>query len=117
MDMRKFYDITHREPFERSEDFQPTLERAVKRRVAFTKHVDATLDAKTTGTRPGVKDYIETAGEVKTKPTQHSVRELRAIGIQPDVLLCRTDRYLPKEIKSKIEDFYKQVETVDILVG
>ena len=46
--------------------------------------------------------YISTAGEVKTKPTQHSVKELRSIGIQPDILLCRTDRYLSKEIKSKI---------------
>ena len=46
--------------------------------------------------------YIGTAGEVKTKPTQHSVKELRSIGIQPDILLCRTDRYLSKEIKSKI---------------
>ncbi|MBW1993969.1 MAG: CTP synthase, partial [Deltaproteobacteria bacterium] len=45
--------------------------------------------------------YIATAGEVKTKPTQHSVKELRSIGIQPDILLCRTDRYLPKEIKAK----------------
>jgi CTP synthase len=49
--------------------------------------------------------YIVTAGEVKTKPTQHSVKELRSIGIQPDILLCRTDRYLPKEIKSKIALF------------
>ena len=39
--------------------------------------------------------YIGTAGELKTKPTQHSVRELRSIGIQPDILLCRTDRFLP----------------------
>ena len=46
--------------------------------------------------------YIGTAGEVKTKPTQHSVKELRSIGIQPDILLCRTDRYLSNEIKSKI---------------
>lgn len=46
--------------------------------------------------------YIPTAGEVKTKPTQHSVKELRSIGIQPDILLCRTDRFLTKEIKSKI---------------
>jgi CTP synthase len=46
--------------------------------------------------------YIEAAGELKSKPTQHSVRELRAIGIQPDVILCRTDRFLPKEIKNKI---------------
>jgi CTP synthase len=49
--------------------------------------------------------YIATAGEVKTKPTQHSVKELRSIGIQPDILLCRTNKYLPKEIKSKIALF------------
>jgi CTP synthase len=49
--------------------------------------------------------YISTAGEVKTKPTQHSVKELRSIGIQPDILLCRTDRFLSKEIKSKIALF------------
>jgi CTP synthase len=46
--------------------------------------------------------YIKTAGELKTKPTQHSVRELRAIGIQPDVLLCRMDKPLPPEAKRKI---------------
>ncbi len=46
--------------------------------------------------------YIKTAGELKTKPTQHSVRELRAIGIQPDFLLCRTDRPIPPEAKRKI---------------
>jgi CTP synthase len=46
--------------------------------------------------------YIKTSGEVKTKPTQHSVKELRAIGIQPDILLCRTDRPLPAEAKKKI---------------
>ncbi|MGE3889052.1 MAG: CTP synthase [Vicinamibacterales bacterium] len=46
--------------------------------------------------------YIGTAGELKTKPTQHSVRDLRSIGIQPDVLLCRTDRQLPRDIKQKI---------------
>ncbi len=46
--------------------------------------------------------YIATAGELKTKPTQHSVKELRSIGIQPDILLCRTDRYLSKELKAKI---------------
>jgi CTP synthase len=49
--------------------------------------------------------YIGTAGEVKTKPTQHSVKELRSIGIQPDILLCRTDQYLSKEIKAKISLF------------
>lgn len=46
--------------------------------------------------------YIKTAGEIKTKPTQHSVRELRAIGIQPDILLCRTDRPFPPDAKKKI---------------
>ena len=46
--------------------------------------------------------YIETAGELKTKPTQHSVKELREIGIQPDILLCRTDRLLSPSIKTKI---------------
>ncbi len=49
--------------------------------------------------------YIATAGEVKTKPTQHSVKELRSIGIQPDILLCRTDRYLSSGIKKKIALF------------
>jgi len=49
--------------------------------------------------------YIETAGELKTKPTQHSVKELREIGIQPDILLCRTDRLLSPEVKSKIALF------------
>jgi CTP synthase len=46
--------------------------------------------------------YIGTAGELKTKPTQHSVRDLRSIGIQPDILLCRTDRPLPRDLKQKI---------------
>lgn len=46
--------------------------------------------------------YIKSAGELKTKPTQHSVKELREIGIQPDALLCRCDRPLPPEIKKKI---------------
>ena len=41
--------------------------------------------------------YIPSAGELKTKPTQHSVKELLSIGIQPDILLCRTDREIPKE--------------------
>jgi CTP synthase len=49
--------------------------------------------------------YIKAAGEVKTKPTQHSVKELREIGIQPDILLCRTDRFLAPEIKAKIALF------------
>ncbi len=49
--------------------------------------------------------YIAAAGEVKTKPTQHSVKELRSIGIQPDILLCRTDRFLSNQIKAKIALF------------
>src|SRR6187397_1958678 len=49
--------------------------------------------------------FIGTAGELKTKPTQHSVRDLRSIGIQPDILLCRTDRFLDPEIKRKIALF------------
>src|SRR6202007_2905431 len=49
--------------------------------------------------------FIGAAGELKTKPTQHSVRDLRSIGIQPDILLCRTDRYLDTDIKRKIALF------------
>ena len=46
--------------------------------------------------------FIPSAGELKTKPTQHSVAELRAIGIQPDILLCRTDREIPREERRKL---------------
>ena len=49
--------------------------------------------------------FMEASGELKTKPTQHSVRELREIGIQADILLCRTDRLLPREIKDQISLF------------
>ncbi len=49
--------------------------------------------------------WIAAAQELKTKPTQHSVKELRAIGIQPDILLCRAERFLPKEMKEKIALF------------
>ncbi len=49
--------------------------------------------------------YMPKSGELKTKPTQHSVKELRSIGIQPDILLCRTDRFLGDDIKSKIALF------------
>jgi len=49
--------------------------------------------------------YIPSAGELKTKPTQHSVKELRSIGIQPDVLLCRADRPLPPDERRKIALF------------
>ena len=49
--------------------------------------------------------YIPAAGELKTKPTQHSVKELRSIGIQPDILLCRCDRHVPAEERRKIALF------------
>jgi CTP synthase len=49
--------------------------------------------------------FIGAAGELKTKPTQHSVKELREIGIQPDILLCRSDRALPQDVKEKIGSF------------
>ncbi len=49
--------------------------------------------------------FIATAGELKTKPTQHSVKELREIGIQPDILLCRSDREIPRDMKDKIALF------------
>ena len=49
--------------------------------------------------------YIGTSGELKTKPTQHSVKELRSIGIQPDVLVCRSDRSISEDLKTKIGGF------------
>src|SRR5271165_1478405 len=49
--------------------------------------------------------FIPSAGELKTKPTQHSVKELRSIGIQPDILLCRTDRPIPEDEKCKLSLF------------
>lgn len=49
--------------------------------------------------------WIASAGEMKTKPTQHSVKELRSIGIQPDILVCRCDRQLPEGIKEKLSAF------------
>ncbi|MEH8020209.1 CTP synthase [Rheinheimera metallidurans] len=49
--------------------------------------------------------YLGTAGEIKTKPTQHSVKELRSIGIQPDILICRSDRAIPANERSKIALF------------
>ncbi len=60
--------------------------------------------------------YIAAAGEVKTKPTQHSVMKLREIGIQPDVLLCRTDRQIPQELKDKIAMFCN-VETGNVFIS
>lgn len=49
--------------------------------------------------------YLGTAGEIKTKPTQHSVKELRSIGIQPDILVCRSDRAIPSNERAKIALF------------
>jgi CTP synthase len=49
--------------------------------------------------------YIKTSGEIKTKPTQHSVKELRSIGIQPDILLCRAEQHLPQAERKKIALF------------
>jgi CTP synthase len=58
--------------------------------------------------------YIKTAGEMKTKPTQHSVKELRSIGIQPDILLCRTELALPHSERRKIALFCNVRETAVI---
>src|SRR3954469_2323360 len=58
--------------------------------------------------------FIAGAGELKTKPTQHSVKELRSIGIQPDILLCRTDRSIPKEERRKLGLFCNVRETAVI---
>ncbi|MFB2881237.1 CTP synthase [Floridanema aerugineum] len=49
--------------------------------------------------------WIASAGEMKTKPTQHSVKELRSIGIQPDILVCRSDRPIPSSLKHKLSEF------------
>jgi CTP synthase len=58
--------------------------------------------------------YIPSAGELKTKPTQHSVKELRSIGIQPDILLCRTDRPIPAEERRKLALFCNVRQTAVI---
>ena len=55
--------------------------------------------------------FIASAGELKTKPTQHSVKEMLSIGIQPDVLICRSDRRLPLELKAKIALFCNMPES------
>ncbi len=49
--------------------------------------------------------WIPSAGEMKTKPTQHSVKELRSIGVQPDILVCRSDRPIPQSLKEKLSEF------------
>ena len=58
--------------------------------------------------------FIKTAGEMKTKPTQHSVKELRSIGIQPDILLCRCEQPIPPEERRKIGLFCNVRETAVI---
>jgi CTP synthase len=58
--------------------------------------------------------YIRTAGEIKTKPTQHSVKELRSIGIQPDILLCRAETHIPEEERRKIALFTNVAENAVI---
>ncbi len=58
--------------------------------------------------------FISAAGELKTKPTQHSVKELRAIGIQPDILVCRTEKEIPRDMKKKIALFCDVDETAVI---
>ena len=60
--------------------------------------------------------FIAAAGEVKTKPTQHSVKELTGLGIQPDILLCRTDRLLDRKIKQKIAHFCN-VDESDVITA
>ena len=77
---------------------QPFLEAI--RQMAFDLGRDRTLFIHLT-----LVPYIATSGEIKTKPTQHSVKELRSIGIQPDLLLCRTDRPLPDKERRKISLF------------
>jgi CTP synthase len=58
--------------------------------------------------------FVKTAGEMKTKPTQHSVKELRSIGIQPDILLCRCEQEIPAEERRKIGLFFNVRETAVI---
>lgn len=58
--------------------------------------------------------FLAAAGELKTKPTQHSVRDLRGIGIAPDILLCRSDRHLPRDLRSKIALFCNVKESAVI---
>ena len=60
--------------------------------------------------------YIKSAGEIKTKPTQHSVKTLLEIGLQPDILICRTEKSLSKELKEKIALFCN-VETRSVIEG
>ena len=63
--------------------------------------------------------YLKASGELKTKPTQHSVKELRSLGIQPDIIICRTEKSIPNNAKRKISlfcnvDFKNVIETIDV---
>ena len=63
--------------------------------------------------------YLKSSDEIKTKPTQHSVKELRSIGVQPDIIICRSERSIPLEHRKKISlfcnvDIKNVIETVDV---
>jgi len=63
--------------------------------------------------------YLKTSGELKTKPTQHSVKELRSLGIQPDIIICRSEKNIPTSERKKISlfcnvDYKNVIETVDV---
>jgi len=63
--------------------------------------------------------YLKASGELKTKPTQHSVKELRSLGIQPDIIICRTEKSIPKNERKKISlfcnvDYKNVIETIDV---
>jgi len=63
--------------------------------------------------------YLKASGELKTKPTQHSVKELRSLGIQPDIIICRTEKNIPKNERKKISlfcnvDLNNVIETIDV---
>jgi len=63
--------------------------------------------------------YLKASGELKTKPTQHSVKELRSLGIQPDIIICRSEKNIPKNERNKISlfcnvDYKNVIETVDV---
>jgi len=63
--------------------------------------------------------YLKASGELKTKPTQHSVKELRSLGIQPDIIICRSEKNIPKNERKKISlfcnvDYRNVIETIDV---
>ena len=67
----------------------------------------ASIDPSTVSNGETLVPYMAASGEVKTKPTQHSVKELLSIGIQPDILICRSDRAVPANERAKIALFCK----------